>query len=100
MRGCLSACSHRTESLCKGPVIKAWPCHHLAACFQTGPSHSLGATRAFHQQEADSFQNPLAQVAVRGWVQVGTAHPGRVPQHLPTTLCFFKGDTNQNRPKG
>lgn len=67
-------------------VFKAWLCCHLTACFWTGSFQSLGSTTAFHPQGADSFQNPPAQVAIHGWVQVGMAHPGSGPQHLPTIL--------------
>lgn len=51
-------------------------------------------------RELTASENPPAQVAICGWVQVGMAQPGSMPQHLPTMLCFFKGDMNQNRPKG
>lgn len=60
-------------------MIKAWPCHHLASCFWTGPFHSLGPTTASHQQGAETFQNPAAQVAVMGgdrwaWFTLAVCH--------------------------
>lgn len=75
-------------------------------CVKAGPATTLlGASGQvpfilWAPQQPPINRELTAQVAICGWVQVGMVHPGGMPQHLPTMLGFFKGDMNQNRPKG